>query len=162
MGVFSPLSIETRRQLHYADIKQLRCRQRAFERRDTAFKMLVGDHQAPKTSVARKTQKAREFCGLDVPNPQTPPEGFPGEGCIGKNRCAPTRDLSEDFSLLVAFCSLHFRGFFVAFPWLFRGPRFGQNLRVLALEQSSESFVVTHGCRNRLKLSQCSSGKGSE
>ena len=31
-----------------------------------------------------------------------------------------------------------FRGFFVVFSWLFRGPRFGQNLRVLALEQSSE------------------------
>ena len=30
-----------------------------------------------------------------------------------------------------------FRGFFVAFSWLFRGPRFGQILRVLALEQSS-------------------------
>ena len=34
--------------------------------------------------------------------------------------------------------SLLFRGFFVAFSWLFRGPRFGQILRVLALEQSSE------------------------
>ena len=34
--------------------------------------------------------------------------------------------------------SLLFRGFFVAFPWLFRGPRFGQILRVLALEQSSD------------------------
>ena len=32
-----------------------------------------------------------------------------------------------------------FRGFFVVFSWLFRGPRFGQNLRVLALEQSSDS-----------------------
>ena len=32
-----------------------------------------------------------------------------------------------------------FRGFFVAFSWLFRGPRFGQNLRVLALEQSSDN-----------------------
>ena len=31
-----------------------------------------------------------------------------------------------------------FRGFFVAFPWLFRGPHFGQMLRVLALEKSSE------------------------
>ena len=30
------------------------------------------------------------------------------------------------------------RGFFVVFSWLFRGPCFGQNLRVLALEQSSE------------------------
>ena len=28
------------------------------------------------------------------------------------------------------------------FSWLFRGPRFGQNLRVLALEQSSESFAL--------------------
>ena len=34
--------------------------------------------------------------------------------------------------------SLLFRGFFVVFWWLFRGPRFGQILRVLALEQSSE------------------------
>ena len=34
-----------------------------------------------------------------------------------------------------------FRGFFVAFSWLFRGPCFGQNLRVLALEQSSESWM---------------------
>ena len=34
-----------------------------------------------------------------------------------------------------------FRGFFVAFSWLFRGPRFGQILRVLALEQSSEFFT---------------------
>ena len=31
-----------------------------------------------------------------------------------------------------------FRGFFVVFSWFFRGPRFGQNLRVLALEQSSD------------------------
>ena len=31
-----------------------------------------------------------------------------------------------------------FRGFSVAFSWLFRGPRFGQILRVLALEKSSE------------------------
>ena len=35
--------------------------------------------------------------------------------------------------------SLLFRGFFVAFSWFFRGPRFGQILRVLALEQSSEN-----------------------
>ena len=35
-------------------------------------------------------------------------------------------------------CSGLFRYFFVAFSWLFRGPRFGQILRVLALEQSSE------------------------
>ena len=34
--------------------------------------------------------------------------------------------------------SLLFRGFFVVFSWLFRGPRFGQILRVLALEQSSD------------------------
>ena len=67
---------------------------------------------------------------------------------------------SEDFSLLVAFLlvtfswlfrgpllsrktvfgpfSWLFRGFFVAFSWLFSGHRFGQNLRVLALEQSSD------------------------
>ena len=31
-----------------------------------------------------------------------------------------------------------FRGFFVAFPWPFHGPHFGQILRVLALEKSSE------------------------
>ena len=35
-------------------------------------------------------------------------------------------------------CSGLFRYFFVVFSWLFRGPRFGQILRVLALEQSSE------------------------
>ena len=34
--------------------------------------------------------------------------------------------------------SLFFRGFFVTFSWLFRGPCFGQILRVLALEQSSD------------------------
>ena len=72
-----------------------------------------------------------------------------------------TPDLrSEDFSLLVTFllvtsswlfhgffvaiiclekqCLGVFRGFFVAFPWLFRGPHFGQILRVLALEKSSD------------------------
>ena len=64
-----------------------------------------------------------------------------------------TRKESEDFSLLVAFLlvtfSWLFRGpllsrktvfgpFFVTFSWFFRGPRFGQILRVLALEQSSE------------------------
>ena len=64
---------------------------------------------------------------------------------------------SEDFSLLVAFllvtflwlfrglfclekqCSGLFRYFFVAFSWFFLGPLFGQILRVLALEQSSDS-----------------------
>ena len=35
-------------------------------------------------------------------------------------------------------CSGLFRDFFVVFWWLFRGPRFGQILRVLALEQSSD------------------------
>ena len=35
-----------------------------------------------------------------------------------------------------------FRGFFVVFSWLFRGPRFGQNLRVLALEQFSDLRVM--------------------
>ena len=55
----------------------------------------------------------------------------------------------EDFSLLVAFLlvtfSWLFRGpllsrktVFGPFSLLFRGPRFGQILRVLALEQSSE------------------------
>ena len=43
----------------------------------------------------------------------------------------PSRKKKNSFSWL-------FRGFFVAFSWLFRGPCFGQNLRVLALEQSSE------------------------
>ena len=37
-------------------------------------------------------------------------------------------------------CSGLFRYFFVAFSWLFRGPCFGQILRVLALEQSSDLF----------------------
>ena len=61
--------------------------------------------------------------------------------------------ISEDFSLLVTFLLVTFpwlfRGFFVAliclrktvfgrFSWLFRGPRFGQILRVLALEKSSD------------------------
>ena len=35
-------------------------------------------------------------------------------------------------------CSGLFRYFFVGFSWLFRGPCFGQILRVLALEQSSD------------------------
>ena len=35
-------------------------------------------------------------------------------------------------------CSGLFRYFFVDFSWLFRGPRFGQILRVLSLEQSSD------------------------
>ena len=74
---------------------------------------------------------------------------------------------SEDFSLLVTFllvtfswlfCGFFvalislekqclglfrgfFRGFFVTCSWLFRGPRFEQILRVLALEKSSESDV---------------------
>ena len=34
-------------------------------------------------------------------------------------------------------CSGLFRYFLVVFSWLFRGRRFGQILRVLALEQSS-------------------------
>ena len=38
-------------------------------------------------------------------------------------------------------CSGLFRYFFVVFSWLFRGPRFGQILRVLALEQSSDVFI---------------------
>ena len=43
--------------------------------------------------------------------------------------------------------SLLFRGFFVVFSWLFRGPRFGQILRVLALEQSSEwKWVHNNAC----------------
>ena len=60
-----------------------------------------------------------------------------------KTPTVSNKKLSEDFSLLVAFLlvtfSWLFRGFFVAFSWLFRGPCFGQILRVLALEQSSET-----------------------
>ena len=78
---------------------------------------------------------------------------------------------SEDFSFLVTFLLVTFRGSFVAFPWLFRGPHllgkqclgvffvvffvffswlfrgppFGQILRVLALEKSSES-LFPHFC----------------
>ena len=76
---------------------------------------------------------------------------------------SPNNLCSEDFSLLVAFllvtfswffrgffvalfylekqCSGLFRYFFVVFSWLFRGPRFGQILRVLALEQSSDMHI---------------------
>ena len=39
-------------------------------------------------------------------------------------------------------CSGLFRYFFVVFSWLFRGPCFGQILRVLALEQSSEKIMT--------------------
>ena len=42
-------------------------------------------------------------------------------------------------------CSALFRYFFVAFSWLFRGPRFGQILRVLALEQSIFNMTVSLG-----------------
>ena len=38
-------------------------------------------------------------------------------------------------------CSGLFRYFFVVFSWLFRGPRFGQILRVLALEQFSDFLL---------------------
>ena len=38
-----------------------------------------------------------------------------------------------------------FRGFFVVFSWLFRGPHFGQNLRVLTLEKSSD-LPYFEGC----------------
>ena len=34
---------------------------------------------------------------------------------------------------------------FGPFSWLFRGPRFGQNLRVLALEQSSDNKLCSFG-----------------
>ena len=44
--------------------------------------------------------------------------------------------------------SLLFRGFFVAFSWLFHGPRFGPILRVLALEQSSD-FLLKLLFRNK-------------
>ena len=40
-------------------------------------------------------------------------------------------------------CSGLVRYFFVVFSWLFRGPRFGQILRVLALEQSSDCRGIT-------------------
>ena len=68
---------------------------------------------------------------------------------------APVAVTQKTFRYLWRFYSLLFRGFFVAlfglekecsgpfrylfvvFSWLFRGPRFGQILRVLALEQSS-------------------------
>ena len=42
-------------------------------------------------------------------------------------------------------CSGLFRYFFVTFSWLFRGPRFGQILRVLALEQSSDQKCTPEG-----------------
>ena len=41
-------------------------------------------------------------------------------------------------------CSGLFRYFFVVFSWLFRGPRFGQILRVLALEQSVQGMVLVN------------------
>ena len=47
--------------------------------------------------------------------------------------------------------------FFVVFSWLFRGPRFGQILRVLALEQSSDKRVVWEGARQTLSLRTSSS-----
>ena len=81
----------------------------------------------------------------------------------GKSRKNRESFFSEDFSLLVAFLLVTFSwlfrgGFFVAlfclekhclglfrgFFVVFRGPRFGQNLRVLALEQSSD-FLLTVG-----------------
>ena len=40
---------------------------------------------------------------------------------------AKQRRHSEDFSLLVAFLLVTFRGFFVAFLWLFRGPLLSRN-----------------------------------
>ena len=84
--------------------------------------------------------------------------------------------LSEDFSLLLAFSlvtfSWLFRGFFVAlfclerqclglfrgFSWLFR---FGQDLRVLALEQSSDSQRVLRGLCAGLFKSSAGSPRGS-
>ena len=62
-------------------------------------------------------------------------------------------NFQKTFRYLWRFCSLLFRGFFVALfcletqcLGLFRGffvaPRFGQILRVLALEQSSETFLT--------------------
>ena len=49
---------------------------------------------------------------------------------------------SENFIFIVVSPSLKqclgfFRGFCVAFPWLFRGPHLGQILHVLTLEKSS-------------------------
>ena len=44
------------------------------------------------------------------------------------------------FRRLFVTCDVFTRYFFVAFSWLFRGPHFGQILRVLALEKSSDLF----------------------
>ena len=51
-------------------------------------------------------------------------------------------------------CSGLFRYFFVVFSWLFRGPSCGQILRVLALEQSSESCRRYDLERHPLNLNQ--------
>ena len=51
-------------------------------------------------------------------------------------------------------CSGLFRYFFVVFSWLFRGPCFGQILRVLALEQSSEILREFFGVIDYAKVSQ--------
>ena len=75
-----------------------------------------------------------------------------GDGRVAKTTrifIVPTEPQSEDFSLLVTFLLVTFSwpssawknsvwAFFVAFSWLFRGPHFGQILRVLALEKSSD------------------------
>ena len=54
-----------------------------------------------------------------------------------------------------------FRGFFVVFSWLFRGPHFGAILRVLALEESSdlrclESRIAVRGDSNRHRFAAIS------
>ena len=51
-----------------------------------------------------------------------------------------SRMVSAKCTLLLARLRLgnSVRAFSVTFSWLFRGPRFGQILRVLALEQSSD------------------------
>ena len=82
-----------------------------------------------------------------------PRERKPERGRIRQNRPFRKPPFSEDFSLLVTFLLVtfswpssawknsvwaYFVVFFVVFSWLFRGPRFGQILRVLALEKSSE------------------------
>ena len=49
------------------------------------------------------------------------------------------------------------RYFFVAFSWLFHGPHFGQILRVLALEESSD-LGFAENCGPFLSLGVCFRG----
>ena len=77
----------------------------------------------------------------------------PPKKCVAAILLWGISGITEDFSLLVAFLLLTFSWlvgapllsrhtgfgplsrFFRVFSWLFRGPRFGQNVRVLALER---------------------------